>query len=161
MNEANDSKFVTRKWNIVNDQSYVKYGERNEIIYNTEVLKSNLCNYNNAYILVNGDITVTKAPKTQVSLKNYAPIIKCITKIDETIIDDAEDLDLIIPKYNLIEHSSNYSETTGSFWFYSKDEGTYFNADIANNNNFKSFKYKAKLLGNTLADGANGILKNA
>ena len=50
LNEANDSKFVRRKWNIVNDQSYGKYGERNEIIYNTEVLKSNLCDYNDAYI---------------------------------------------------------------------------------------------------------------
>ena len=56
LNEANDSKFATRKWNIVNDQSYGKYGERNEIIYNTEVLKSNLCDYKDASILVKGDI---------------------------------------------------------------------------------------------------------
>ena len=62
--------------------------------------------------------------------------------------------------YNLIEYSSNYSETTGSLWFYSKDEATDFNADIANDNNCKSLKYKAKLLGNTEADNANGILKN-
>ena len=48
--------------------------------------------------------------------------------------------------YNLIEYSSNYSETTGSLWFYSKDETTDFNTDIANDNNFKSFKYKVKLL---------------
>ena len=54
---------------------------------------------------------------------------------------------------NLIEYSSNYPETTGSLWLHSKDE--------ANNDNFKSFKYKAKLLGNTAADGANGILRNA
>ena len=56
--------------------------------------------------------------------------------------------------YNLIEYSSNYSETTGSLWFYSKDEVTNFNADITNNNNFKSFEYKAKLLGNTVAQPA-------
>ena len=65
--------------------------------------------------------------------------------------------------YNLIEYSSNYSETTESLSFYSKDEATNFNADIANNN-FKSFKYKAKLLGNTvaqLAAAANGILRNS
>ena len=48
--------------------------------------------------------------------------------------------------YNLIEYSSNYSETTGSFWFYSKDEATDFNADITNTNDFKSLKYKTKLL---------------
>ena len=63
--------------------------------------------------------------------------------------------------YNLTEYRLNYSETTGNLWFYSKDEATNFNADIANNDNFKSFKYKAKLLGNTAADGPNGILRNA
>ena len=61
---------------------------------------------------------------------------------------------------NLIEYSSNYCETTGSLWFYSTDEGTNFNADIANNNS-KSFGYNSKLLRNTEADGANGILENA
>ena len=63
--------------------------------------------------------------------------------------------------YNLIEYSSNYSETTGCLWFYLKNEGTSFNTDIANDNNFKSFKYKTKLLENTITDNANGILKNA
>ena len=62
--------------------------------------------------------------------------------------------------YNLIEHRSNYSETTGSLWFYSKDKATNFNADIANTNDFKYFKYKVELLENTEADNANGILKD-
>ena len=139
------------------------YDEGNEVIYNTEVLKSNLCDYNDAYILVRGDITVTAAT-TQVAFKNCAPFTKCITKIDGTTIDDAEDLDLVMPMYNLIEYSSNYSETTGSLWFYSKDEATDFNVDLVNDNNFESFKYQAKLLGNTVAqaiNAANGILKNA
>ena len=68
-----------------------------------------------------------------------------------------------MPMYNLIEYSSRSSETTGSLWFYTKDEATSFNADIANTNNFKSYKYKAKLLGNTVAQDApnqaNRILK--
>ena len=72
-------------------------------------------------------------------------------KIDETIIDDDEYLDLILPMYNLIEYSSNYSETRGSLWFYSNDEVTNFNANIVNDGNFKSFKYEAKLWGNTAA----------
>ena len=67
--------------------------------------------------------------------------------------------------YNLIEYSSNYSETTGSLWFYSKDEATDFNAVIGNDNSFKSFEYKTKLLGNTVAqpdpNDASGILKNS
>ena len=82
-------------------------------------------------------------------------------KIDRITVDEAEDLDLVMPMYNLIEYSSNYSETTGSLWFYSKDEATDFNADIANDNTFKSFKYKARLLGNTEADNPNLILKGA
>ena len=61
LNEARDSKFVTRKWNIVNDHSIANYDAANEITYNTEVLKSNLCYCNDACILVRGDITVTAA----------------------------------------------------------------------------------------------------
>ena len=67
--------------------------------------------------------------------------------------------------YNLIKYNSNYSETTESLWFCSKYEATDFNADIANDNKFKSFRYKAKLLGNPVVqpnqDQANGILRNA
>ena len=108
-----------------------------------------------------GDINVTAAPQIQVAFKDCAPFTKCITKLHETRIDDAEDLDLVMPMYNLIEYSSNYSETTGSLCFYSKDEAINFNADIKNNTNFKSFKYYAKLLRNTAAqpapNAANGI----
>ena len=103
--KAYDSKTVRRKWNIVNDISKANYNVGNEIIYNTEVLKSNLCDYNDAYILVKGDVTVTAVPAIQVSFKNCAPFTKCITKIDGTTIDDAKDLDLVMPMYNLIEYS--------------------------------------------------------
>ena len=144
MNEANDSKFVTRKWNILNDNSKASYDVANEIIYNAEVLKSSHCDYNNAYILGRGNITIKGHPLTQVTFKNCATFTKCITKIDGTTTDYPEDLYLVIPMCNLIEYSSNYFETTGSLWFYSKDEATDFNADIANTNYFKSFKYKAK-----------------
>ena len=139
---------MTRKWNIVDDNSNLNYAAENEITCDTEILRSNLCDYNNAYILVTGGITVVATPATQVAFKNCALFTKCITKVDGATIDDDEDLDLIMPMYNLIEYSSNYSETTRSLWFYSKDEATDFNADIVNDNNFKSFKCKAKLLGN-------------
>ena len=136
----------------------------NEIISNTEDLRSNLCDYSDAYILVRGEITVTVAPETQISFKNCAPFTKCITKIDGTTIDDTEALDLVMPMFNLIEFSSDYSAALGSLWFYSQDEATNFNADIAYTNNFKSFKYRAKLLGNTVPrpvpNRANKILKN-
>ena len=161
LNEANDSKFVTREWNIVNDQSNANYDTGNEIIYNTEVLKFNICDSNDAYILVRGDIITTACSiTTKVTFENRAPFTKCITKIYGTTIDDDEDLGLVIPMYSLIEHNSNYSETAGSLWFNSKNEATNFNAYIANNNNFKFFEYQAKFLGNIEADGASGILKN-
>ena len=60
---------------------------------------------------VRGDITVTGSPQIQEALKNYLPFSKCITTIDGTTIDDAENLDLLMSMYNLIECSSNYSET--------------------------------------------------
>ena len=114
LNEANDSKLVTRKWNIVNDSSKSNYDATNEITYNTEILESNLRDYNDAYILVRDDVTFIAASATQVAFKNCAPFSKCIPKIDEATIDDAEDLDLVMSMYSVIEHRSNYSKTTGS-----------------------------------------------
>ena len=64
-----------------------------------------------------------------------------------------------MPMYNLIEYSSSYSESTGSLWFYSKDEATTFNANIADKNNFTSFKYKTKLLKNRIVDGNRCTIK--
>ena len=112
MNDANETNFVTTKWNIINHNSNANYNAANEITYNKEVLKSNLCDYKDAYVLVLGDITVIGASQTQVAFKNCAPLTKCITKINETTIDNAENFDLVIPMYNLIEYSSNYSEKT-------------------------------------------------
>ena len=78
LKEANDSKFVTRKWNIVNDNSKENYDVANEVTYNTEVLKSDLWDYNNTYILVTGNITIIVHQATQVTFKNCAPFTKCI-----------------------------------------------------------------------------------
>ena len=86
LNEANNYKFVSRKWKSVNGNSKSNYGVGTEIIYNTEVLKSNLCDYNDASVLVRGDITVTAAPETQVAILNCALFTKCTTKIDEATI---------------------------------------------------------------------------
>ena len=92
---------------------------RKRIICNAKILKSCLCDFNDAYILVSGDIVTTAHNSlTPVAFKNCVPFIKCITKIDGTTIDDAEDLDLFMSMYNLIEYSPNYSEITGSLRFY-------------------------------------------
>ena len=104
---------MTRKWNIVNDNSNANYDVGNEIIYNTEVLKSNLCDYYDAYILVRGCITVTATLATKVAFKSCALFTKCITKTDGT----TKDLDLVKSMCNLIEYNWNYSETTGNYGF--------------------------------------------
>ena len=106
MNEARDSKFVTGKRNIANANSKSNYAEGNEITYNTEVFKSNLCDYNDAYILLRGYITATASLQIQVVFKNCE-------------------------LYNVIEYSSNNSEATRCLWLYSKDESSNFNNDIA------------------------------
>ena len=162
LNHGNDPKFATRKWNMVNDNWNSNYAAVDEITYYTEILKSKLCDYNDAYILVTSDLTIVANPAIQLAFKNIAPFTKCIKKTSRTTIDDAEDLDLVMLMYNLIEYSSSYFGTTRSLWFYSKDKGTDFKADIVNDNNFKSFKHKAKLLGNTVAqvdNTTNRILK--
>ena len=103
LNKVNDSKFVTRKWNIVSANLNANYGVGKEINYNTEVLESNLCDYNDTYILVKGDVTVTAVPEAQVAITNCASFTKCITKIDGTTMDDAENLDLVMTIYKVIE----------------------------------------------------------
>ena len=132
--------------------------QEKKIIYKTEVIKSNLCDYNNTYILVRDDITIIGHNVTQAAFKNCTPFTKCITYTDGTTIDDAEDLDLVMLMYNLLEYSSNYSDTCSS-WFNSKDKAIDF-ADIANNDNVKSLQYKAKLLGGTVTNGLNGVLRD-
>ena len=72
MNEANDSKFVKRQWNIVNDNSNTNYGLGNEINYNPEVLKSSFSDHSDAHILVRGGITVATADETHLAFKKFA-----------------------------------------------------------------------------------------
>ena len=105
LNKANHSKFVARKWNIANDNLKANYNAANEITYNAEVLKSSLCDYDDAYILVRGDITIIGHQETQVPFIVHH-LLNVSQKTDETTIDGAENLDLVLPMYNLIEYSS-------------------------------------------------------
>ena len=113
------SKFATRKWYVINDQNNTDYGEGNEdsttVKFETKVIKSNLCDYSDAYILVTGNITATGGDaNTRVAFKNCAPFAKCITHINNEPVDNADNLDIIMPMYNLIEYNDNYSDTSGS-----------------------------------------------
>ena len=112
LNEESNSKYVTRKWNIVNDQSNVSYDSGKETIYNTEVLKSNLCDFNDAYIFVKGYITIAGHIAARVAFKNCAPFTKCFTEFDGTTTGDADDLDLVMSMYNLFFLYINYMQLT-------------------------------------------------
>ena len=118
------SKFRTRNWVEINDESRGTYTS-NDIKFKTTMLRSNLCDSADAYILVNGRITITGAGNDAaarqaderdkgVTFKNCAPFTKCISRINNKDIDTAQDIDIIMPMYNLIECSDNYSKTSGS-----------------------------------------------
>ena len=157
------SKFVTRKYVEVNSLSNT-YNENKSIRFKTPMLRSSLCDYSDAYILVKGTITVT-APGANngannmrdkrnrpLILKNNAPFVSCITRINGEFIEDADDLDIVIPIYNLLEYSKNHRKTIGSLYSYYRDELTNDDNDnFANINvvNSEAFKYKNKLTGNT------------
>ena len=121
------SKFATRKWYVINDQNNTDYGEGNEngttVKFETQVIKSNLCGYSDAHILVTGHITATRGnANTRVAFKNCASFTKCMIDINDEHVDNADHLDIIMPMYNLIECSDNYSDTSGTFLQFKRDK---------------------------------------
>ena len=117
--EEDLSKFVTREYVRVNSLSNT-YDENKSIRFKTPMLRSDLCDYADAYILVSGTITVAgNHPRDRknkpVILKNNAPLVLCITTINGELIEDADDLDIVMPMYNLLEYSKNYKKTIGLF----------------------------------------------
>ena len=160
------SKFATRKWYVINGQNNTDYGEGNEdsttIKFETKVIKSNLCDYSDAYILVTGNITATGGDaNTRVAFKNCAPFTKCITHINDEHVDNADNLDIIMPMYNLIEYSDNYSDTSGSLWQFKRDEQNMNNGNPANvtTDDSSSFKYKSSFF-KPLTAADNGVFKD-
>ena len=164
------SKFRTRNWVEVNDESRGAYNVNSQIKFKTSMLKSSLCDYSDAYILVKGTITVNNTAAAgaaanntnkKVILKNCAPFTNCISEINNTQIDNAKDIDIVMPMYNLIEYSDNYAKTTGSLWQYCKDiPARNANDDIAifaENNTPDSFKFKAKITGQTGNNGTKDV----
>ena len=107
-----NSKFATKKWYV---KSKGNYSDENEIKFLTSSLESNLCDYSDAYILVTGNINVTGGDaNTKVAFKNCAPFRKSRTEINKTFVDDAQNINIAMPVYNLIEYSYNDSDTSGS-----------------------------------------------
>ena len=162
------SKFRTRNWVEINDEAKGTHSPNKQIKFKTSMLWSSFYEYSDAYILVKGNITVNNTANAgaanntnkKVIFKNCAPYTNCISKINNTQIDDAEYTDIVMPMYNLIEYSDNYSKTSGSLWQYCKETPAVNNAgnieDFNGANVTDSFNFKTKITGQTVTDNDNG-----
>ena len=168
LDEDDIPKFTTIKWIEIFDQSNGTYNPNKDVIFKTPQIRDDLCDFNDAYIVVAGKINATYSnlpvyndipdnvnnPK-KVSLKNSAPSFSCILKINNQLIEDVQDLDIVNPMYNLLYYSKKLKKTTGSFWNYYPDMPS---SDYDGDNertrvyypiiNSKSFNYKNKIIGN-------------
>ena len=163
------STFRTRNWAKINDDIRGEYSPNKQIRFKTAMLRSSLCDYSDAYILVKGNISVNDTAaddasgsaannvSEKVKFKNCDPLINCISKINNTQIDNAEYIDIVMPMYNLIEYSDNYPKTSGSLWQYSKKIPAVNNGgnivDFNGANATDTFNFKTKITGQTDGDG--------
>ena len=148
------SKFRTGNWVEINDESRGRYTS-NDIKFKTTILRSNLCDYDDADRLLKGTITITGAGNDDaaklldernkgVTFKNCAHFTICISRINNTDIDNALDLDIVMPMHNLIEYRENYSKASRSLWQYYKNDSK---NNITRSESFKSkMKITEKLL---------------
>ena len=164
------SKFRIRNWVEINDESRGAYNINSQIKFKSTMLMSSLCDYSDAYILVKGTISVNNTAAAgaaanntnkKVIFKNSAPFTNCISEINNTKIDNAKDIDIVMPMYNLIEYSDNYAKTTGSLWQYCKDiPARNDNNEITvftRNNLTDSFNFKVKFTGQTGNNGTKDV----
>ena len=114
-------RFITKKWIEKHDQSNGAYNTNKEIRFKTPMQRSDLCDYNDAYVVVKGTITLLgennrDKKNRSLAFKNNASFISCISKINGVLTENAEDLDVVIQMYNLLEYSKNYSKTSSYLW---------------------------------------------
>ena len=151
-------RFIAKKWLEVQSQSGNAYNTSKPIRFKTSMLRSDLCDYSDAYVWVKGKITVTNPNDNanfnkELTLKNNAPFISCISKINGELVENAEDVDIVIPMYNFLEYSKNYEKTSGSLFNYYRDEPSETTIGAGNNainisiRNSKSFDYKTEIIG--------------
>ena len=155
-------KFRTRNWVKINDESRGAYNVNSQIKIKTTMLKSSLCDYSDAYILVKGTISVNNTVAAdadannddkKVIFNNCAPFTNCISEINDTQINNAKDIDIVMPMHNSTEYSNNYAKKTGSLWQYCKDipsrnDNNEINA-FTGGNTTDSFNFKVKFTGQT------------
>ena len=144
-----ESKFATKKWYVIDSQTTKgKYKQGDTIKFETETIKSSLCDYSDAFILVTGNIAVTAGNDTDVEFKNYLPFSIYTTKINDIFVNETNHIYIAMPKYNLIEYRDNYSDTSGTLWQFKRDEVPDNNFDLSINNS-ELLKYKAALVEKT------------
>ena len=159
-NTENESlKFATSKWYVINNQNNT---EQTMLMEMKMVIKSNLCDYSDTNILVTGDITVRNGnEKTKVPFKNCAPFTKWLTHINDEHVDNADNLEIVMSMYILIEYSGNYSDTLGNLCQFKRDKQGMDNINPIDTNadNSSFLKYKSSFFkAPTAAD--NGVFKN-
>ena len=163
------TKFRTRNWIEINDESRGAYNVNSQIKFKNTMLKCSLCDYSDVDILVKGTISVNNTAAGDVInnidrkliFKNCAPFTYGISEINNTQIDNDKDIDIVMPMHNLIEYSDNYAKTTGSLWQYCKDIPARDNNNeivvFRANNTTDSFNFKVKITGQTGDDGTRDL----
>ena len=143
-----------RRYSVQPRDSHGTYNTNRPVKFKSLMSRSRLCDYSDAYILVQVNITVKQVLAQEpdndgkkVVFKNCAPFTDCISEINNTQVDNAKYVDAVIPVHNLIEYSDSYSKASGSLWKYYRDEPALTdNGDIKSfhigNNNSASFKFK-------------------
>ena len=162
--------FRTRNWVEINDESRGAYNVNSQIKFKTTMLKSSLCDYSDAYILVKGTIAVNNTAaedananntNKKVVFKKCSPFTNCISEINNAPVDDAKDIDIVMPMYNLIEYSDDYSKTPGTLWQNCKDIPLVDNnnaiVNFAENKLTDLFSFKAKMTGQTRNNGTKNV----
>ena len=167
-------KIATVKWIEIFDQSNGTYNPNKDIRLKTPRLTSDLCDFNDAYVVVTGKVNANNAEFPdhddipddanycrKVALKNSASFFNCTLKINNQLIEDAQELDIVNPMYNLLNYSKSFRKTTGSFWNYYPDKPN--SGHIGDNErtrviypirNSESFNYKTQLVGNLPVNNA-------
>ena len=146
--EKKSLKFAATKWYVIPNKNSKNYDEGHNngtsMKFETKNIKSSLCDYLDSQILVTGDITSTGGnADSDVAYTNCASFTKCITHTNDEHIDTAENIDITMAMYNLIEYNDNYSYTSGSLWQFKRDESPVtndHNPDNVNTNNSLSFE---------------------
>ena len=159
-NDNESQKFATKSWYIINDQNtggenlYGNGEDSTTIKFETKVIKPNLCDYSDAYILVTGNIQ-NKPANSVVAFKNCALFQTCDVTINDEHVEKAEDLDIVMPMYNLLEYSDNYQNAAGSLYQFKRDEPPDDNADVGDATS--SLVDKAKLIKGTDNNNVNNV----